>query len=227
MSAVEAGDAVVELVAGGVFGELVDGAAGEVAKGVAAEDIAADEDDVDGEDDGADADAEVAVEPEGLPDVIDQERPDDVGEAEEVAVEVLGDEWKGFFAEVGFTGFADGAGDGVHPEGFVVCAAVVVTGEAEEAGDPEDEEGRREGKEAGVPGGFGAEHGVGRGAEEFGGVEGGDVGAEGVIGVLEGGPVGVDEEASEAEEDEEGGEPPVVAALGLEETSVFDNNVGG
>ena len=103
MAAVEATDAVVELVADGMFGELIERAADEVAEGVAAEDVAGDEDRVAGEDQASEADAEVAVKPEAFDGVDDEEEPDDVGEAQEIAVEVLGDEGKFLFAAVGWT----------------------------------------------------------------------------------------------------------------------------
>ena len=62
VSAVEAAHAVVEFVAHGVFGDGVEPASGEMAKGVAAEDVSGEEDDVDDENDGSDADAETVVE---------------------------------------------------------------------------------------------------------------------------------------------------------------------
>ncbi len=110
-------------------------------------------------------------------------------------MEVLEDERKGSFAEIGLARFADGARRRIRPERFVIRAAVVVAGEAEEAGDPEDEKCGREWQESGVPAGFGTEQRVGRIAEDLRRVKGREIGAESVVRVLECGPVGVDEEA--------------------------------
>ena len=63
-------------------------------------------------------------------------------------MKVLEDQREAALAEIAFARLADGAGGRVGPEGFVVCAAVVVAGEAEEAGYPENEERGREGQEA-------------------------------------------------------------------------------
>jgi hypothetical protein len=56
-------------------------------------------------------------------------------------MDVLEDEREVALAEVAVARFADGAADGIEPEGFVIGAAVVVAGEAEKAWNPEDEEG--------------------------------------------------------------------------------------
>ena len=66
-------------------------------------------------------------------------------------MEVLHDEWEAPLAEVAFARLTDGASWRVGPKGFVVRAAIVVTGEAEEAGDPEDEKCRGVRQEAWEP----------------------------------------------------------------------------
>src|SRR5207249_2547884 len=108
----------------GVIRKLIDGTAGEMAEGVASKDVAGDQHNVDGQHDRADADTEAVFEPEGLPHVPDEKRPDDVGESQEVPVEVLRDERETLFAQIRFTWLADRAGHGIHPKSFVIRAPV-------------------------------------------------------------------------------------------------------
>ncbi len=99
----------------------------------------------------------------------------DEREVEKIAMNVLQDEREGAFSEIGLTRLADGAGRRVGPEGFVVSAAIVVAGETESAGRPEDQHGGRDRRRAARR--VGAEPGLGR-AEEFGRIERREVGAE-------------------------------------------------
>ena len=111
------------------------------------ENVAADQDDVDGEHDGSHPDAEAVLEPERLPHVVSKKAPDDVGQPQKLAVKILKNQRKAVLAPVGFAGLAYGASGRIGPERFVVSAAVVVAGEAEKAGYPENQQGRRERQE--------------------------------------------------------------------------------
>jgi hypothetical protein len=53
-------------------------------------------------------------------------------------MEVLHDEREAPFTEIAFAGLANGASRRIGPKRFVVCTAIVVAGESEEAGYPED-----------------------------------------------------------------------------------------
>ena len=98
-----------------------------------AENVAADQDNIDGQHDGSDADAEAVVEPERLPHVVGQKAPDDVGQPQELAVQILKNQRKTALAPVGFARLANSARGRIGPKRFVISAAVVVAGEAEEA----------------------------------------------------------------------------------------------
>src|SRR5262249_31006310 len=75
---VETTHAIVKLVPHGMFRDLVEGAANQVAEGVAAEHIAADQNHVDGQNDRAQSDAEMSVEPERLPYVVYEKSPHEI-----------------------------------------------------------------------------------------------------------------------------------------------------
>ena len=116
MLAIEATDAIVELVPDRVFRNAIERAADQVAEGVAPENVQRDQHNVYGKDDRANADSEAIMEPKRLPDIVDQEAPDDLGEAKEVAVEVLEHQREPAFAQVVVSGFPDGACRRVRPE---------------------------------------------------------------------------------------------------------------
>src|SRR5271170_1696490 len=143
-----------------MFGYGVEPAPCEVAEGVAAKDVSGEKDDINYQNDGSDADAEVAIKVEGYNGIPHKKGPDDIGEAKEVAMEVLEDQGKAALAEVFLARLANGTGRRVGPEGFVVRAAIVIAGEAEETRDPENEEGRRKRQEARIPVRLGSEEGA-------------------------------------------------------------------
>src|SRR4051794_4185013 len=102
-----------------------------MAEGVASEHIATDQDHVRQQDQRPKADSEVAVKPERFHGVYRKQEPDDVGKAEEIAMEVLRYKREGFLAEVAVARLADGARNRVRPERLVIRAAIVVAGEPE------------------------------------------------------------------------------------------------
>src|ERR1700676_1119570 len=111
-------------------------------------------------------------------------------------MDVLDDQGEGALAEIFLARLTDGAGRRVRPEGFVVCAAIVVAGDPESAGRPEDE--HRASDPDGHPAGKPAEPGVVSGdAENFRRIEGRKIGSEAVVVALKRGPSGVDDEPSE------------------------------
>ena len=125
-------------------------------------------------------------------------------------MEVLEDQWERVLAPVVLLRFADAAAGGRRPVGLVVRPPVVVAGEAEAAGRPQDQKRRVEGQPSGPPRRQGAEDGVVRLAEDQGRVHGRQVALELEVGVLEGGPGGVDDEGRQAKEDGKGLAPPAV-----------------
>src|SRR5262245_59898804 len=118
-----------------------------------AERIATQQDDVDEEDEGADADAELPatrpVKPQRPPGVVGQEQEKKEGQVKGNAVDVLQDQGKGALTPIALAGFADGTGRWIGPEGLVVSAAVVVAGEPKARRRPQDEERRRKWKPSG------------------------------------------------------------------------------
>src|SRR5690606_27707802 len=101
--------------------ELIPEPAGEVPHRVAAEGVAAEADHVGGEDQAADPDAErgptgAVRKPERLPRVVAEHEEEEDGEEQEVAVDVLEDQWEVAFAEILLPRLAHGAGGRIRPE---------------------------------------------------------------------------------------------------------------
>src|SRR2546421_176566 len=99
---------------------------------MAAERVAGEESDIEGEDDGAQADAEMGAfgishaiavggKPERLPYIPGQKKQKGQCEIEEIAVQVLKDQRQAILTPIAFPRLADGAGNRIGPEGFVVC----------------------------------------------------------------------------------------------------------
>ena len=63
-------------------------------------------------------------------------------------------------------------------------------------------------------------------AEDLRRIERRDVGTVGVVLVLQGGPIGVDQKRAQAEEDQQRREPPRIAPRGLAEAAIFPENIG-
>src|ERR1700689_697876 len=111
-------------------------------------------------------------------------------------MDVLHDQREGTLAQIFLARLAHGTGWRIGPEGFIVGAAVVVAGEAESAGGPENEHGGADPDR--YPRGPGAKQSVRRIAENKRRVEGRKVGAEFVMIALQRGPGGVNDERGEA-----------------------------
>src|SRR3954465_4269402 len=113
---------------------------------MAAEGIAAEQNDVEGENDRSEADAEVFVtgipieEPHRPIRVAGENHQKDEREIKEVAVDVLDYERKISLAAVAVAGLADGAVRRVRPEAFVVRSPIVVAGEPESGGKRQDQQ---------------------------------------------------------------------------------------
>src|SRR5450755_618048 len=134
---------------------------------MATEGVAAEEHDVDRQDDRADADAERSLasrwisEPHRFPDINREDDDEDEREIKEVAVHVLHDQGKGAFAEIRLARFAYRASRRIGPETFVIGAAIVITGETKTAGCPQNQKRRRKQEPRRPPRRFGAEPTVG------------------------------------------------------------------
>src|SRR5580698_7142390 len=181
-------------------------------EGVTAEDISTEKDDIYYQNEASYADAEAVWKAEGHDCVIDKEGPDQVGKPQEVAVKILQDKWEASFAEIAFTRLAHGTCRRIGPERLVIRATVVVTGQAEEAGYPENEECRRKRQKARIPAWLGAEERVRGAAEEFWRIERRYIWSEGVMAVLKCRPCGVHDERAKPEEYSCGRKPPGIAA---------------
>ncbi len=113
---------------------------------MAAQRVAAQQHHVDQQHQRPHADAEFAVEPQGLPHVVRQEHQKQERDVEEVAMDVLNDQREVALAQILLARLAHGAVGRVGPEGFVVGAAIVVAGDAEAAREYQDD--HRHGHEA-------------------------------------------------------------------------------
>ena len=113
---------------------MVHEATDEMAQGMTAESIAAEEEHVEAQDDRPQANAEARFAGSGISKphapvgIVGQEEEKADRDVEEVAMDVLDNQRQGIFAEITFPWLADSAGWRVCPEGLVVGAAVVVAG---------------------------------------------------------------------------------------------------
>ena len=131
MPCIQAAHAVVELMPYRVFRDLIERAADQVAEGVAAEYIPAEKHNVHHQDDAPDPDPEAVRKAEAHDRVVNQKGPNQVGEPQEVAMEILQDQRKASFAEITLARLADRTRRRIGPERLVIGAAVVVAGEPE------------------------------------------------------------------------------------------------
>ena len=168
MSRVQAAYEFVDLVPYGVIRNLVECPPDQVPECMTPEYISAKKHDIHDKDEGSNPDPKSIREKERPPRVIDQKAPNDVGEPQEVAMKILQNERKGSFTQITLARLAHRARRRIGPERFVICAAVVVTGHAEQAGYPENQYSRRKWQKARVPSRFRAEQGVRGTAEKLG-----------------------------------------------------------
>src|SRR5687768_8656816 len=116
-------------------------------QGVTSESVAAEKNYVRGQKQRAEPEPELLPtssridEPEGFPHVIREHDDEKQGDVKEIPVDVLEDQWKRRLSPIAFARLTHGAVGRVRPERFVVRAAVVVTGEAEQPGERQNEQG--------------------------------------------------------------------------------------
>src|SRR4029079_19341699 len=94
-------------------------------------------------------------------------------------------------------------------------AAIVITGEAEQPRERQDDQRRRKRQPSRPPRGLWSQPGVGRVTEQFRTVERREIRTEGVVRVLKCGPGRIDQERAQNDENDEGLDPPGVAPEGL------------
>ena len=196
---------------------------------MASERVAAQEDEIHGEHDRAEADAEgppsgAVGEPHRLPHVVRQHDQEEEREIQEIAVDVLENQRERVLAEVFLPRLADAAGRRVRPERLVVGAAVVVAGETEAARRPENQERCRKRQRGRPPARLRPEPAMGTLTEEQRGVERREVGPELVVLALECCPGRVDDESAEHGEGQKRLRPPRVAPHRLTEPSAFQGD---
>src|SRR6266481_1457550 len=188
---------------------------------MAAERVRAEQAEVEREYDRADAHAECAMagrvgKPERIVEIVREDEQKRDRDVEEVAVNILEYQREKSLAQIRRARLAHRAVDRIRPHRLVVRAAIVVAGEPESARRPEDQKRGRERKNTGPPAGLRTEPCVRRIAEEFGRIEGREVGAGGVVVALKGGPRGIANECREDQERYGGLQPPCVGSGGLE-----------
>src|SRR5262249_29618837 len=149
VSAIEAAHTGVRTQPEWSAGELVDAPAYDMTQRMTAKEIRDQEDAVDGKYDRADADAERGAsrrrisEPERLPHVGVQNGQHTERQKQRVPVEVLKDERERVFTEVARSWLSHRTRRWISPEGLVVRAAIVITGQPEQTRDRENQECRR------------------------------------------------------------------------------------
>src|SRR5437588_10053595 len=105
--------------------------------------VTAQENDVKREDDCSNTDAESAIKPERLPNVVTQDQNKNEREIQKVAVHILHDQRERSLAPITFAWFADRACRRVRPECLVIRASIIITGQPKTARRPQNQQGRR------------------------------------------------------------------------------------
>jgi hypothetical protein len=136
-------------------------------KGVTAKYISAQQYDIHNQNEAPDPDSESVGKAEGHHRVIGQKSPHWIGKPQKITMKVLQNQWKAPLSEIALPRFTDGTRGWVDPERFVVCAAVVVARQPEEARYPQNEKSRREWQKARIPSRLRTEERMRRVAEEF------------------------------------------------------------
>src|SRR5438093_1048953 len=112
-------------------------------KRMTAKRIAAKQNEVDRQNNRADAETEVMIEPERFPNVVSENQNENECEIQKIAMHVLHDQRKRTLAEISFARLTNRACGRIRPERFVIRAAIVVTGQSKSAGRPQDQKRRR------------------------------------------------------------------------------------
>lgn len=141
MAFIQAADAAVGFFSDGLVREHVPSAANEMPQAVAAECVQAEANDIRGQHERSDADAETgdAVsprEPERIPRVVSKEQKEKYREIKEVSVNILKDQRKLAFAPIAGTRFSDSACGRIGPHRLVVRTSIVITRKSKTAGGP-------------------------------------------------------------------------------------------
>src|SRR5438093_6552648 len=121
------------------------------------------------------------------------------------------------FAPVAFARLTDSTRRRISPECFVICAAVVVTGDTKSRGRPQNQQSRRENEPAGPPARFRSKPTVWRIAENFGRIKRRDVIINEVIFSMKRSPSGIDNENRQSNKNQERLSPPHVSPHRLAE----------
>ena len=103
----------------------------------------AQQNDVNRQDDCANADAEPMIKPERLPNVVAQGQNENEREIQKITMHVLDDERERALAEIRFARLANGACRRVGPERFVIRASIIITGQPKTARRPQNQQRRR------------------------------------------------------------------------------------
>src|SRR3954468_21267685 len=139
--------------------------------------------------------------PQRLPYVVGQNQNESERQIEKVPMHSLHDQRKRPFAPIRLPRLANGAGRRVCPEGFVIRAAIIITGEPKSARRPQDEKRGRKRQQCGPPSWLRPKPAVWRIPKQFRRVKWRNVVAEIVVHSLKCGPRRRNEESSEAGED--------------------------
>ena len=138
---VQLADLRPQLVAHRMLGEVLEPAAHDVSAGVARHRVHPQQDDVDPQDDVAQAEPETRRRVHGLDGVHGVDQREDRGDVEEVPVQVLQDQWEACLAGVGGVWLGHPARRRGLPHRAVVGAAVVVAGQPEQQQERQREQG--------------------------------------------------------------------------------------
>ena len=209
MAPVEATYAIIGVISGWRDGKTVSKSSNKVPQRMASESVATQQNHVDQQDQRAHADSEVAIKPKRFPHVVGKQNEENQREIKKIAMDILQNERKGAFAEIGLARFPHGAGWRVGPKSFVICAAVIVAGQTETAGRPQNQHCGRNPRRN--PHWSEAEPGPHRIAKQFRRIERRKVRTEAVMVSLQGGPGGINNERGQTKENSKWLNPPIIA----------------
>src|SRR5262249_12637574 len=141
---IKAANAAVDLLSNRRLGQSVEISANQVPQRMATKRVARDQDHINGEDQGSDADSKDLParsrigKPHRVPNIVREDADEDQRQVEEIAMDILNDQREGALTPIVLTRLAHRAGRGIGPERFVVGPTVVVAGKTEPGGRPND-----------------------------------------------------------------------------------------
>src|SRR5207248_11439112 len=118
--------AIIGVISGWRDGKTVSKSSNKVPQRMASESVATQQNHVDQQDQRAHADSEVAIKPKRFPHVVGKQNEENQREIKKIAMDILQNERKGAFAEIGLERLHNCAGWRDWLKSLVICAVVIV-----------------------------------------------------------------------------------------------------